>query len=107
MRVVQAKPQRAERRSEIGGVELPLGHGASRKYLFQAHFFHMIHHVLQSPETSDVGLGFFDRAVQLLHLFPGSGVAALDPNRMGAQAVHQFVRQNVGEERLELHVRLR
>ena len=55
----------------------------------------------QRPETGDIGLGFLDGAVELLHLLPHGGRAAADGDVVRTEAVHQLVHEDVREERVE------
>ena len=61
---------------------------------------------LQRPQAGDVRLGFLDRAVGLLQLLPHGRRAAADGDVVRAEAVHQLVHQDVGEERVERDVLL-
>ena len=54
-----------------------------------------------------VRLGFLDGAVEFLQLLARRGRAAVDRDLMRADAVRHFVRQDVGEERIEARDRLR
>ena len=64
----------------------------------------VVHHVLQCPQAGSVGLGFLDRTVKVLELLARRCLPAVDGDLLRAQAVHQFVRQDVGEEGLEADI---
>ena len=92
VRLVHAEADRAERRCQKRRV-----HGLLHRLRQRP----LVHEVLQRPETGRVGLGLFDRAVGVLELLSHRGVAASHADVVRAEAVHQLVHEDVGEECVE------
>ena len=104
MRVVQSETQAAKCRRQVSRVKLALRGLIGRERPGQSHLLGVIHHVLQRKQSGDVGLGLFDRAIQLFQLLARIRVFALHLDLVRPQPVHEFMRQDVGEERVEIHV---
>ena len=102
--IIQSETQSAEHRCQIGRIKLPLRRVIRWQQLRESHCRGMIHHVLQREQAGNVGLRFFNRAVQLLQFVPGCGIPALDFDLMRSETVHQFVGHDVSEKRFEIYV---
>ena len=66
----------------------------------------LVDQLLQRPQARHVGFRFFDRAVGILQLLTHRRRLAADGDVVRAEAVHQFVHQDVREEHVERDVRL-
>ena len=97
MRLVDAEANRAKHAGEIRCVERA----------FHALIDHaFVDQILQSPQPGDVRLRFFNRGIEFLQLLAHGRLLAVDGDVVRSQSVHQLVRQNVCEERIEREVPL-
>ncbi len=101
VRFGDAEAHGAECGREIRGVELALVGGAIHRHQL------VVVEVLQHEEAGDIGLGLFDGAVEFLQFLARRGGASRDLDLVRADAVAEFMRQNVREEVIEAEIFLR
>ena len=92
VRFVDPEAQSAETGSEKGGVKRALHRLVDHPFVDQE---------LQGEEAGDVGFRFLERAAGFLHFLAHGRGFAVDGDVVRAEAVHQFVHHDVGEEGVE------
>ena len=88
MRLVQSKAKAAKHGSHVSGIELSLRRFIRRQHLGQFHLRCVVHHVLEREQAGNIGLGFFECAVDLFQFIPHGRIPAVRFDLMRAQPVH-------------------
>src|SRR5947208_13662147 len=99
MRLLNAKAQRTKRGSEKRVVKLSFVGFPALQNTF-------IEEILNHEKTGGVRLGLFNRAVQILERKPNGGLVAVERDFMRADAVADFMSQDVRKEPIEAEIGL-
>src|SRR5471030_3292203 len=101
VRIGQAEVQRSEAGGEESGIQLALCRLALAQRTFQ---LALLHHVTQRVQAGDVGLGLFDGRIDFLQILARRRRLAVLLRDVRAEAVRNFMREDVGEEGIEVEI---